>query len=66
MKDINYPLERIDNILKEEHPKAGERGLAKMRQKLVVDILANQMPSIIPRIRQKVQRWHLYEASGGA
>eukprot|EP00969_Alexandrium_andersonii_P186072 8221179-Alexandrium_andersonii.AAC.1 len=37
-----------------------------MRQKLVVDILANQVPSIIPRIRQKLHRWHLYEADHGA
>eukprot|EP00969_Alexandrium_andersonii_P369007 15474163-Alexandrium_andersonii.AAC.1 len=64
MKGIHYPPERIDRILRDEHPQAGVRERARMRQKLVVDILAHQMPSIFPRIRQKLQRWHLYEASG--
>eukprot|EP00969_Alexandrium_andersonii_P252304 11150770-Alexandrium_andersonii.AAC.1 len=64
MRDIHFPPERIDRVLQEEHPRASERGRARLRQKLVVDILSQQMPSIIPRIRQKLQRWHMCEASG--
>eukprot|EP00969_Alexandrium_andersonii_P341530 15096691-Alexandrium_andersonii.AAC.1 len=62
MRSIHHPPERLAAELRAEHPQASDRTLAHMRQKAILRILEDQAPSIIPRIRQKLQRWRLYEA----